>query len=321
MYGLKDDPHKAVPVLEDCRGRELRLSGADDERTLRTTVQLAGALWQAGGLARAASLLEDCRPRCGATLGADHPLTLLAAHTLANVCLAQDRGAAAIDLADDCYRRRTRKLGADHVETLRTQQLLATAYLADGQVAKAIPLLEQCLERRTAKQTAQHPGTTAVFRDLAWAYVDHHEPEKAVALSRKFVEILRARKGPADGELAGALMPLGRALTAVGKAADAEPILRECLAIRERTQPDTWPLATAQAVLGATLLERKQYEEAERRLRAGFDGMRDRNRGVAPGVVRLRLAETAGHLVRLYEATGRREEATRWRDKVGHGGP
>jgi tetratricopeptide (TPR) repeat protein len=265
--------------------------------------------------------MEECRSRCTEALGADHLLTLLAANTLANVYLAQDRRAAAVELAEDCFRQRSRKLGADHPDTARTQHLLATAYLADGQVARAIPHLEQCLDHRTARLTAQHPTTTAVFRDLAWAYVDHQEPEKAVALSQKFVEILRARKGPADGELAGALMPLGRALTAVGRAADAEPILRECLAIRERTQPDTWPLATAQAALGATLLERKQYEEAERRLRAGFDGLRDRNRGLAPGVVRLRLAETAGHLVRLYEATGRKEEAARWKEKVGHGGP
>ena len=60
----------------------------------------------------------------------------------------------------------------------------------------------------------------------------------------------------------------------------------------------------------------KRYDEAERRLRAGFDGMRDHNRGLFPGMVRLRLAETAGHLVRLYEATGRKDEAARWRDMV-----
>src|SRR5439155_11649081 len=107
-------------------------------------------------------------------------------------------------------------------------------------------------------------------------------------------------------------------LTAVGTAAEAEPVLRECLTLRQRVQPDSWPLAAAQATLGATLLELRQYDEAERRLLAGFTGMRERNRGLAPGVVRSRLTETAGHLARLYEATGRKEEAARWRDKMVH---
>jgi eukaryotic-like serine/threonine-protein kinase len=318
MYLQRADPHKAVPVLDDCRQRQLRQYGTDDERALRTTIHLAAALSLSGELARAAPLLEDCRTRCAAAHGADHLLTLLAAHSLASLYVFQDRRAAAVELAEDCFRRRAKKLGADHLDTLRSQHLLADGYLADGQVAKAIPHLEQCLEHRTAKLTALHLTTTAVFRDLAWAYVDDKQPEKAVALSRKFVDVLRNRKAPADGELAGALMPLGRALTATGRPADAEPVLRECLAIRERVQPESWPLATAQAALGATLLELKRYDEAERRLRAGFDGMRDRGGVMAPGVVRLRLAETAGHLSRLYEATGRSGEAAKWRDAVKH---
>jgi tetratricopeptide (TPR) repeat protein len=316
MYIHRDDPHKAVPVLQECRQHQIRLLGADDERTLRTTVHLAGALWKADEPAEAARLYDDLRIQCSAALGADNPLTLLTAYSLANIDLVRDRTPAAIELAEDCLRRQTRRLGADHFDTLRTQHLLAGAYLADGQFGKAVPLLEQCLEYRTAKQATQHPATTAVFRDLAWAYVDLKQPEKAIALSRRFLDLTRGRKPLLEGEVAGALMPLGRALSAIGKAAEAEPLLRECLAIRERAQPGSWPLATAEAALGATLLELKRYEEAERRLRAGFDGMRDRSRGLVPGQVRLRLAETASHLVRLYEATGRTEDAARWREVV-----
>jgi tetratricopeptide (TPR) repeat protein len=193
---------------------------------------------------------------------------------------------------------------------------LATAYLADGQTSAAIPLFEDCLASLTAKLTSNHRQTTAVFRDLAWAYVDDKQIDKAIALSRKFVETLRARRPFIEGELAGALMPLGRALTAHGKPVEAEPILRECLTLREKTQPDSWPLATAQAALGGTLLELKSYEEAEPLLIAGFNGIRDRLPLFPPALRRQRLAETAGHLSRLYDATSRPDESAKWKKQV-----
>ena len=175
--------------------------------------------------------------------------------------------------------------------------MLAVAHLAKGRLDLAIPLLEHCLEYQKAIHTIQSPITGAVFRDLAWAYVDARQPQKAIKLSRPFVEALRRRKPVYYGELAGVLMPLGRALTAVGKPAEAEPILRECLALREKHQPASWPMATAQAVLGATLLELKKRDEAETLLLAGFEGMRNRNPAYPAALRRQRLSAVAVNLV------------------------
>jgi hypothetical protein len=39
---------------------------------------------------------------------------------------------------------------------------------------------------------------------------------------------------------------------------DAEPLLRKCLAIREKTQPDLWTTFNTQSLLGGALLGQKK---------------------------------------------------------------
>ncbi len=43
---------------------------------------------------------------------------------------------------------------------------------------------------------------------------------------------------------------------------EAEPILRECLAIREKAQPDLWSTFSTQSMVGGALLGQKKYADA-----------------------------------------------------------
>jgi hypothetical protein len=101
------------------------------------------------------------------------------------------------------------------------------------------------------------------------------------------------------------------ALLNLKKWAEAEPLLRECLAIREKKQPDVWATFNTQSMLGGVLLGQKQYANAEPLLLAGYAGMRKRE-GTIPPQGRPRLVEAAERLVRLYEALGRKADVARW---------
>ncbi len=57
---------------------------------------------------------------------------------------------------------------------------------------------------------------------------------------------------------------------------EAEPLLRECLAIREKALPDNWLTFNTRSMLGGLLLGQKKYEEAEPLLLAGYEGMKER---------------------------------------------
>ena len=105
------------------------------------------------------------------------------------------------------------------------------------------------------------------------------------------------------------------ALLADGKFAEAEPLARECLAIREKQIPDDWLTFNARSLLGGSLLGQKKYAEAEPLLLAGYEGMKQREDRI-PAVGKPRLKETLQRLVQLYDATGRPDQAAEWKQKL-----
>src|SRR5439155_20309113 len=97
-----------------------------------------------------------------------------------------------------------------------------------------------------------------------------------------------------------------------GRPAEAEPVLRECLALREKTQPDDWITFHNRSLLGGALLAQKKPAEAEPLLLQGYEGLKQREAKI-PAASKVRVAEALERLVQLYEATGRPEEAAKWR--------
>jgi hypothetical protein len=97
--------------------------------------------------------------------------------------------------------------------------------------------------------------------------------------------------------------------------AEAEPLLRECRSIREKTQPDEWTTFTTKSMLGGALLGQKKYAEAEPLLLAGYEGMKWREAKIPlPGEVR--LTEALERLVQLDEALEKKDEAAKWRKEL-----
>src|SRR5262249_53297983 len=110
---------------------------------------------------------------------------------------------------------------------------------------------------------------------------------------------------------AGQLAQRGLGLLQQQKWAEAEPLLRQCLAIREKMQPDAWATFNTKSMLGGALLGQKKYAEAEPLLLAGYQGMKQRQQAIPPQG-KVRLVAAVDRLVQLYEATGKKDEATKW---------
>ena len=111
------------------------------------------------------------------------------------------------------------------------------------------------------------------------------------------------------------MAPFGLSLIQQGKWTEAEPVLRECLAIREKSQPDEWTTFNTRSLLGGSLLGQKKYAEAEPLIVSGYEGMKAREARIpAPG--KPRLTEAAERVVQLYEAWGKKDKAAEWRAKL-----
>jgi hypothetical protein len=97
--------------------------------------------------------------------------------------------------------------------------------------------------------------------------------------------------------------------------AEAEPLLRECLVIHAKAQPDAWNTSRARALLGAALASQKKYVEAEPLLVQGYDRMKTREAAI-PQPSKYNRTQALERLVQLYEAMGKQAEAAKWRAEL-----
>jgi tetratricopeptide (TPR) repeat protein len=104
-------------------------------------------------------------------------------------------------------------------------------------------------------------------------------------------------------------------LTKVGRMAEAESVLRRCLALCEEAAPDAWATPHARSLLGAALLGQKKYADAEPLLVRGYQGMKARQ-AKGPSEGKARLLEALGRLVQLYDAWEKKAEAAKWRKEL-----
>jgi tetratricopeptide (TPR) repeat protein len=116
--------------------------------------------------------------------------------------------------------------------------------------------------------------------------------------------------------LAAALDLLGEALLRQGRHAEAEPHLRECLAIRLELNPGRSYVFHVQSLLGWALLGQKQFAEAEPLLAKAYEELNQRE-ALQPSPARARVVhQTVERLVQLYEAWGKPAQAGAWRKKL-----
>jgi tetratricopeptide (TPR) repeat protein len=265
---------------------------------------------EAGQRDQALPLLVEVWESKKARLGPDHADTLNSMHELGVVYWQVGQFDRSVPLFEGLLKLREAKHGRGHPETLRSAANLGVNYKDAGQLREALALLEEA--HRAVKK---HPELAWVTPQLIHAYQKAGENGKAAALLLE--QLPAARKAlPKDGpQLGGLLAQIGQGLLEQKKWAQAEPLLRECLAIRAKAQPDHWSTFNARSMLGGALLGQKKYANAEPLLLAGYQGMKKREAKIPPPA-RPRLREAAERLVQLYEATGKKDEAARWRKEL-----
>jgi serine/threonine protein kinase/tetratricopeptide (TPR) repeat protein len=285
--------------------------GEGDSDTLSNMYSLGCAYQSTGKSAQAVPLLEEALARAQANLGPNHGGTLDCTFTLARAYRSAGRLTEVLPLLEQMVRIYKTKDGPLHRNTILYTIELAWAYQAIGRHADAVRLGEEVLEVRKAKLEPDHPDMLDAMHYLAGIYGDAGRAADAVPL---FEDVLRRRKNkkaPDQSDTMAAMGGLGLALLRLQKHAEAEPLLRECLAIREKTQPDLWTTFNTQSLLGGALLGQKKYAEAEPLLLAGYEGMKQRRKSIPPQGA-TRIPEALDRLLDLYTATSRPDEVKKW---------
>jgi hypothetical protein len=243
-----------------------------------------------------------------AELAPDHPDTLASLGELGYLHWRLKQFDRSIPLFKEKWRLQTKKLGRDHPETLGTEVNLGVNYRDAGQLKEAIGLLEE-----VHRYVKKYPELRWVVGQLAETYIKAGESAKFIILIEE--NLAEARKAlPKDSpQLAGLLAQMGLDLLGLKKSAEAEPLLRESLAIREKKEPDDWRTFNTQSMLGGALLGQKKYADAEPLLLKGYEGMKAREKTIPQqGGAELRIPAALDRLIELYTALNKPDEAKKW---------
>jgi tetratricopeptide (TPR) repeat protein len=265
----------------------------------------------AGKLPEAIRLYEQVKEVREKKLGADHPDTLTTLNNLAAAYWSAKQLDKSIPLFEDVLKRMEVKLGRDHPNTLRTIANLGVNYRDAGRLEEALPLLEEVHQKGKP-----HASLAWVEAELLSTYVKAGKTKEASNLIGSRLATARKRL-PADSpQLAGQLVQAGSDLLDLKQYDDAEPLLRECLKIREKKEADAWTTFNTQSMLGEALLAQKKHADAEPLLLKGYQGLKERAAKIPAEVRLVRLSEALQRLVKLYEATGKKDEAAKWRKEL-----
>jgi tetratricopeptide (TPR) repeat protein len=208
-----------------------------------------------------------------------------------------------------------KKFGPDHPSTLSALSELALAYQADGRLPAAIPLFEQAAAGME-KLRFRHEHAGPVLRSTIEAYEKARQLDKAETWQRKWLAVVKEQAGANSTTYADELAALGLLLLDQKKWTEAETSLKECVAFREKNQPDSWATFIAKSMLGGALSGQGKYVEAEPLLLAGYDGMKKLENQIQPQFRDLPLGDALERLVQLYDALGNKDKAAEWRKKL-----
>jgi tetratricopeptide (TPR) repeat protein len=306
---------EAIHVYEQIRPiQELKL-GKDHHETLTTLSNLGEAYRNVGKVPEAIGLLEQAREKYEQICAPDNPDTLTTVNNLALAYWSAGQLDRSVPMLEELLPRRRAKSGDDHPDTFAVAFNLGTNYRDAGRLDDAVRIFDQWLPSAECKLQPDQFPLPAGRSQAAETYERAKRFDRLVPLRETAVADARRTFGQDDPKLAGALASLSFALLKVQKDSDAEKILHECLAIREKKEPDVWTTFNTQSMLGGALIGQRNYAAAEPLLIHGYEGMRQREAKVPPKWKR-RLTEGLERLVQLYEAWDKPDLAAQWRKKL-----
>lgn len=307
-YVKARDFPKAIGILEEVGPAQVAALGSEHPQTLDTWSHLADAYEEMGQFPKAIELFQTVYAGRKKVLGVSHPATLNSFRALALNNYYAQRFPDAIALNEELRDLQTAALGAKHPQTLITIFNLGCAIFASKRFEEGLALVEQAVtemenQRIESEDFVRTVGLAAELCEQA------KRLDKAVEWRRKLTAIVKQRVGPEHPQYAAVLATLARISLQLERWTDAESVLRECLAIREKAEPEDWATFNAHSMLGAALLGQKKYAEAEPLLVQGYEGLR-RQEAAIPAVSIDRLGVAFVRLVECCLARGDLDAAT-----------
>jgi tetratricopeptide (TPR) repeat protein len=205
--------------------------------------------------------------------------------------------------------------GTADAATLPARNGLGLAHFDLGHFREAADHFERALKGYEANPTLDPAATLTARGNLIDALLADGQADRAAPLVAGMVAARRKEYGSDDTRFAASLAFYAGKLLDHGRPADAEPLARESLAVREKKEPEAWRVANARSLLGGALLGQRKYAEAESFVLAGYEGLKSQEAKIPPEG-RQNLPKAARRVVDLYDGWGKADKAAEWRVKL-----
>lgn len=223
------------------------------------------------------------------------------------------------DEAEACYREalsiRREVFPRGHSSVATSLNNLGTLMRTRGNFEEAASLYREALQM-SRDMGEWNDDVAFVAANLASALREMADFDGAIGVLREAIDEHREKAGD-KGEMAGRLRTwLGMTLMRAGRHDEAEPVLREAVDRLAASRGSTHAVTLAARVeLGACLSSLGRYAEAEAELLAAHAALAPADGGQVRPAAKQPLADCRKALADLYAATGRPEEAEKYRDR------
>jgi len=315
-YMQAGNAKKAIELLGPAREACLKNWGPTHPYTLTVLANLAMAYMYAGNYAKAIELVEPTHGEFIKAVGADHPESFIMLNNLATAYEYAGKYEQAIEILKPLLDTVTVKLGDHHPTTINTVYNLAGAYLCLEDKSQAVTYYERAATA-LEKQDFAHLNGRNIILFTVNGYVSVGQFDKAVAWQRKWLAAVKKRSGATSVEYSAELGLLGEVLVRGKEYAEAEPVLRECLELREKLraakkQVGPWNVAMTKSNLGVALLGQKKHAEAEPLLVAGYQGLKENEKAVPSNARDAGMLLAIQGLIDLARATNKADDVKKW---------
>jgi serine/threonine protein kinase len=310
IYAALGEFPKAEQMARSALALRRNDPGSQPAELAESLFDLAHYLWSQGKLAEAEKFARE-----GLSLARNAgKKDALVAKSLAQLgVIVQDQGK--LPEAESLFRQslaiRRQVLGNDHPTVAQSFNTLSGVLTLEGKMVEAERASREAVKAFGWPFRQTESLDDGMLYSRGNLFFDQGNFGEAEACFRQALAIRRKRGGQ-DMEVA--LSSLATTLRREQRFAEAEPLYRECLTSRETNCPNAWYTHYTRAMLGATLVGKRKFEEAEPLLVSGYEGMRERESSIRERTKV--LAELMQNLVQLFESTSRPEKAAEWRDKL-----
>jgi tetratricopeptide (TPR) repeat protein len=314
LYRYEGKPALAEPLyIKAVDG--LRRLKVVNEQSVGTMSNLAQLYHDQAKYAQAEQLFSEVVGAAPRVMGAENPKTTIIMNNLAQVYLDEGKLGQAEALQRKVLDVDTRVLGPEHPDALIDLGNMGKILRNQGKYPEAEAAFKRVLEAQSRVSGAEHPYTLTTMNLLGTVEFYEGDYTGAEQLFTRALEGDRRVLGKEHPRTLNTLVWMGRTRLQQRRYDLAETSFREALDAYKRTNPAAWERYQSESLLGQSLAGSRKYDQAERLLISGYQGLIER-RDKIPAFNRPDVDLAGDQIVRLYENWPKPDKASEWRVKL-----